>query len=126
MTRQGLSGDRCTAAASSPARADNVPAAQALFDQAKKAMAAHNYAEACPKLEESLRMQEAVGTLLNLADCYEQNMQLASAWAKFHEVAARAHRAGRADVEQMANDRVRQIQERLSFLTIVIPRDTVV
>src|SRR5450432_3403221 len=69
-----------TMAAPSFARADDSAAAQALFDQGKKAMAALNYAEACPKLEESYRLQEALGTLLNLADCYQRQGKLASAW----------------------------------------------
>jgi hypothetical protein len=43
--------------------------AQALFDQARKAMAAHDYAEACPKFDESYKVEQALGTLLNLAVC---------------------------------------------------------
>src|ERR1700685_1939228 len=83
-------------AGSTIAHADDSAAAQALFDQAKKAMAAHRYADACPKLEESLRLEEGVGTLLNLADCYEHEGKLASAWSKYIEVASKARAAGQS------------------------------
>jgi hypothetical protein len=105
------------------ARADDSAAAQALFDQAKKAMAAHHYSEACPKLEESLRLQEAVGTLLNLADCYEKEGKLASAWSKYLEVSTRARSAGQASRARIGRDRAAALAPKLSNLVIdVAPR----
>jgi hypothetical protein len=95
--------------------------AQQLFDQGRTLLQQGHLAEACSKFAASQQLAPSGGTLLNLADCYEKNGQLASAWAKFREVASRAQRAGRADVEQIANDRVKQIEPRLSFLTIVVP-----
>jgi hypothetical protein len=105
-------------AASPVARADDSAAAQALFDQAKKAMAAHRYAEACPKLEESLRLQEAVGTLLNLADCYEKEGKLASAWSRFLEVATKARAAGQSARARIGRDRAAALAPKLSNLVI--------
>jgi hypothetical protein len=105
-------------AVSAVARADDSAAAQALFDQAKKAMAAHRYAEACPKLEESLRLQEAVGTLLNLADCYEKEGKLASAWSKYLEVATKARAAGQAARARIGHDRAAALAPKLSNLVV--------
>jgi hypothetical protein len=105
-------------AVSSVARADDSAAAQALFDQAKKAMAAHRYPEACPKLEESLRLQEAVGTLLNLADCYEKEGKLASAWSRFLEVATKARAAGQLARARIGHDRAAALAPKLSNLVI--------
>jgi hypothetical protein len=109
-------------AALSLARADDAAAAQALFDQAKVAMAAHNYAEACPKLAESLRLQEALGTLLNLADCYEREGKLASAWSKFLEVSAKARAAGNAARARIGHDRAAALAPKLSTLVVDVPR----
>jgi hypothetical protein len=100
------------------ARADDSAAAQALFDQAKKAMAAHNYAEACPKLEESLRLQSALGTLLNLAQCYEFEGKLASAWGKYLDVSAKARAAGQAERARIGHDRAAALAPKLSNLAV--------
>ncbi len=108
-------------AASGIARADDSAAAQALFDQAKKAMAAHRYSDACPKLEESLRLQEAVGTLLNLADCYEHEGKLASAWSKYLEAASKARAAGQGARARLAHDRAASLAPKLSNLVVDVP-----
>jgi hypothetical protein len=107
--------------ASSFARADDSVAAQALFDQAKKAMGAHDYAEACPKLEESLRLQPALGTLLNLAQCYERQGKLASAWSKYLEVAAKARAAGQTERARIGHDRAAALAPKLSNLAVEVP-----
>jgi hypothetical protein len=110
-----------TLGTSAVARADDSAAAQALFDQAKKAMAVHEYAEACPKFAESFKLQEAVGTLLNLADCYEHEGKLASAWSKFLDVASKARVAGQAQRARIGRDRAAALAPKLSNLVVDVP-----
>jgi hypothetical protein len=105
----------------SSAHADNGAAAQALFDQGKKDLAAHDFAAACPKFEESYRLEPGLGTLLNLADCYEHDGKLASAWSKFLEVASKARAAGQAGRAQVAKERAAALGPRLSSLVITVP-----
>ena len=93
-------------------------AAEALFQDARKLMDAKRFNEACPKLAASHKLAPAVGTLLNLADCYERGGQLASAWARFHEAIALAQRLGRADREKTAKERADKLEPRLIKLTI--------
>ena len=59
--------------------ASDKAAAEALFDQGVRLMKQNNFAEACPKLEESDRIDPAVGTLLYLGECYERVGKTASA-----------------------------------------------
>jgi serine/threonine-protein kinase len=111
-----------TALPPSAARAQNAAnqaAAEALFDEGRAAMNAHNYAVACPKLFESNRLDTGIGTSLYLADCYEQNGQTASAWAEFREAAALAVK--NADPrEKVARVRAKALEPRLARLVITV------
>jgi hypothetical protein len=100
------------------AGAEDTVAAQALFDQAKKAMAAHQYEEACPKLEESYRLDPGLGTLLNLGDCYEHQGRLATAWGKFTELEARARAAGQESRSRIGKQRAAALAPKLSNLVV--------
>src|SRR2546430_16366957 len=91
----------CALTATSPARAGDPAAAQALFTEAKQLMAQGKYAEACPKFDESQRLDPGMGTLFHVGDCDEHLGKTASAWAAFLEVAAQAKAAG-----QPARERV--------------------
>ena len=107
---------------SSQGRADptDSAAAQALFDQGKQLMAASRFAEACPKLQESQRLDPALGTVLNLADCYEKAQRLASAWTTFVEAQGLAHTAGQAEAERVARERAAKLAPRVSKLLIEV------
>jgi hypothetical protein len=95
--------------------------AQALFDRGKKLMAERKYAEACPALEESQRIEARSGTLLNLADCYEKSGRLASAWSTFLEAATSAKASGNTEREQGARARATALAPQLSNLVITAP-----
>jgi hypothetical protein len=94
-------------------------AAESLFQEGRHAMDQKKYGDACPKFLASYKLSPAIGTLLNLADCYEKNGQLASAWARFHEAIALGQRLGRADREKTAKDRAEKLEPRLIRLTIL-------
>ncbi|HEX6274661.1 MAG TPA: hypothetical protein VFZ53_16580 [Polyangiaceae bacterium] len=105
-------------AAAEPAR--DPRAAEALFEAGRTAMEAGNYATACPKLEESYRLDPATGALFALARCHEKQGLFASAWVEFMEVAARANRERNAEREQSARNHARALEPRLSFLTVEV------
>ncbi len=65
--------------------------AEVLFNAGKNALAAGNFADACPKLAESQRKDPAIGTALYLAECYERSGKVASAWAEFRQAADMAN-----------------------------------
>jgi len=93
-------------------------AAQALFDEAKQLMASGQFAAACPRLEESQRIDGGVGTLLNLADCYEKTSRLVSAWSTFLDAASAAREAGQPAREQAARDRAAALAPRLPRIVV--------
>ena len=95
--------------------------AEALFDQGKAAMAAENYAEACPKFFESNRLDEGIGTSLWLADCYEKNGQTASAWAQFREAASLAVKGSDPREKVWRGSRAQALEKKLARLVVIVP-----
>ena len=59
--------------------------AEALFQQAAQLMDQKRFSEACEKFAASQELDSGLGTMLYLADCYEQAGRTASAWALFRE-----------------------------------------
>lgn len=106
------------------ARAQNADTAtaEALFEQGRELLRSGKVADACPKLAESERIESSTGTLLALAMCHEADDKLASAWAEFVSVEARARGENRADRERAAHERAQALRPRLSTLEIRVPR----
>lgn len=106
---------------SNVAYADSTAAtAQALFEQGRDLLRSGNADEACPKLAESERLEPATGTLLALAMCHEAQGKLASAWAEFTEVAARAAKDGQTERETHSRAKSTELKARLSTLEVQI------
>lgn len=92
-------------------------AAVDLFDAAQALIKKGKFAEACPKLAESYRLDPQLGALLHLADCLEKTGRIASANASFKDAVELAER--RADPRgQLAADRAKALEPRLSRLRI--------
>jgi hypothetical protein len=90
-------------------------------------MAEERYSEACPKFEESLRLDHGMGTQFNLAHCWEKLGRTASAWALFLDVAAAARAGNQPQRESAARERATALEARLARLRIEVPepsRDT--
>ncbi|MBX3187136.1 MAG: hypothetical protein KF819_08980 [Labilithrix sp.] len=101
-----------------PARANDPATAQTLFDQGRKLMAEERYAEACPKLEESQRLDPAGGTLLHLALCREHEGRIATAWAIYQDALAQAKRDARRDRAKIAQDRIDALGPKLPKMRV--------
>ena len=97
-------------------------AAEALFDQGLKLMRDGQYVEACKRLESSQAMDPAIGTMLYLADCYEKQGRIASAWALFREASSAARQSGQADRAEAGRQRADNLESQLSTLIIEVPQ----
>jgi hypothetical protein len=98
-------------------------AAEALFDQGVRLMKQNDFADACPKLEESDRIDPAVGTLLYLGECYERVGKTASAWATFREAASLATTSNQGDRARVAAARAQDLEPKLSRLSVELAPD---
>jgi len=114
----------CSAAllafAPATARADgaDVATADTLFREGRLAAEAGDYALACPKFEESYRLDPAAGTLLNLGDCEENRGQLGRAWKHFRQLYDRLPATD--DRKPIADARARAVELRAPKLRVVL------
>lgn len=102
------------------AQSESTVLAQSLFEEGRALMAAGKYAEACPKLEESQRLDPGGGTLLNLASCHEKQGRIATAWGEYNEAASIARRDGRTDREREATARIQALEPALRRASIAV------
>jgi hypothetical protein len=98
----------------------NKAAAEALFAEGRSLMAAGRCAEAIPKFQASQRLDPGAGTLLNLAECYEQTGKTASAWAEYREVVSMARTSGSSEREELAQQKAGALEGKLSRLAISV------
>jgi len=107
---------------SAAARADErTETAARLFREAKELVKAGKAAEACPKFEESHKLDPGAGTQFNLADCYEKTGKLASAWKLFVDLEGVLRRVDDTERADKARERARAIEGSVPRLTIVAP-----
>jgi hypothetical protein len=98
--------------------------AQALYDQAVSALDRKDFAGACPKLEEVVRLEPAgIGAKITLAECYEGAGKLASAATTYELAEAAAADAHQAERQKKAHDRAAALKPRLAHLTVTVPAE---
>jgi hypothetical protein len=116
LTWLGLLTLRVLGARAAFAQARDPAAGEALFQEGRRLMKAGDFAGACPKLEESLRLDPALGTLVNLASCEEERGRTATAWEHW-----------RAAADQLPSGDKRRVTAvaRATALEKVLPRLTV-
>ncbi len=103
--------------------APDLAGAEALFDEGKRLMDRGDFADACPKLAASLRLDVGIGTMLYLAGCEARLGRTATAWAQFREAAAIA--ASKHDArEKLARSRAARLEPRLSRLVVAVEEPT--
>lgn len=92
--------------------------AQALFDEARYLMEQKRYAEACPKLKESQRLDPGGGTALNLATCHELEGKTATALDEYHDALDFALRDRRDDREKIARTHIDKLEKEVPRITV--------
>lgn len=100
-----------------PSKADT-EAAQRLFDEGLSLMEARRYAEACPRLLQSQKLDPGMGTKFRLAECYEAAGLTGSSWRLYTEVAREARAAGREDRASQAAAKAEALKSKVPFVTL--------
>jgi hypothetical protein len=98
--------------------------AEVLFRQGRDLLAAGKIDEACRAFAESQKVEPTATTLTNLAGCYEQLGQLATAWGLFLDLERQTRTGSDATTTHLhglAVDRAAKLEPRISTLTINVP-----
>jgi hypothetical protein len=96
-------------------------AADALFELGKQAMAQNDFATACPKFEEVVRILPGkIGSLLKLAECYEAAGRVASAKTTY-DAAARAAKAADDPRASAAEEHSKSLAGRIPAIVVTVP-----
>jgi hypothetical protein len=104
---------------SAPAAAQHAEA-NLLFDEGRAAMARRDYLQAISKLEQSQQLDPAVGTLLNLAECYATLGRTASAWSVYRDATSLAATTKQLERERYAARKAQELEPQLSRLVVIV------
>ncbi len=111
----------CLLTGSADGQTSTSAVAEALFQEARELMRDGDFATACPKLEESQRLDPKGGTLLNLAVCHQRVGKKATAWTEYRQALAQAVREGRPKRVELARERLEELDSQLSRIVLVVP-----
>lgn len=104
--------------AAAPAHAQQESVAESLFRQAREEMKRGEPTVACPKFEESYRLDPSNGTLLNLALCQEALGNTATAWTKLRQFLDSAP-AGDSRLP-LAREKIAELEAALPWVRLVV------
>lgn len=101
--------------------AENLSRATQLYDEALPFLTKKDYATACPKLEEAVRLVSvAVGARLALSDCYEGQGKLASALSMAETSLSLASAGNQAERVELAKQRIQSLTPRVGRVNITL------
>ncbi|HEX7841359.1 MAG TPA: hypothetical protein VF469_27965 [Kofleriaceae bacterium] len=100
---------------------DTGATADQLLGEGRDLAKADRRAEACPRLEASLRDDPSLGARLDLAMCYQHVGKHARAWKLYRESVDLASAAGDVERRDYAQTSAAALEPHLARLTIVVP-----
>ncbi|MRG90699.1 tetratricopeptide repeat protein [Polyangium spumosum] len=98
--------------------------AEVLFRRGLELMDAGRFARACPMLEESRRLDPAMGTTFRLAECYEHTERLGEAFMLYQEVTSEARRRHAEERAAFARARLVALGPRVAVVNLIVPDET--
>ncbi|MDQ3366625.1 MAG: hypothetical protein M3680_14470 [Myxococcota bacterium] len=92
--------------------------AEALFTEGDELMRTGKTDAACDAFDASNRVEARAGTLIRLGECREKNRQLASAWSAYKDALTRVKDPKKRAI---ASAKVKELEPKLSYLTLTVP-----
>jgi len=110
-------------AGAAPSKSD-LEQARVLFERGRALVKDNDFEHACPLFEESQRLVPALGTELNLAQCWAEVGKLLAAKELYTSVLARATEARQQARVDLANDGLTALARRIPHLDIAVAGGT--
>lgn len=95
--------------------------AEALFVEANRLETAGRIDEACEAFEASNRIEPRAGTMIRLGQCREAQRRFASAWSAYKDSLTRVKDPNKRAI---AEAKVKELESRLSYLTVLVPDES--
>lgn len=100
------------------AHADERSDAARLFKEGQELMKAQRFADACPKFEDSQKLDAQLGTVLNLAFCREKLGSTWLSWLAYRDAELRADSVGKKDRADFARQHLADLEKNLPKLVL--------
>lgn len=97
-------------------------AAESLFREGRALADKGRFEEACDRFARSQELDPAVGTLLNLGECYERMEKVATAWLSYRRAMALAVTRNDERRANLARAAAARLEPRLALLVIASPK----
>jgi hypothetical protein len=104
--------------AAGAAHADDKSDAARLFKEGQELMKAQRFADACPKLEDSQKLDPQLGTVLNLGFCREKLGSTWLSWLAYRDAELRADAAGKRERVEFARQHLSDLEKSLPKLVL--------
>jgi hypothetical protein len=101
------------------AAADAKAKAEALFKEGRDLAKDGKWAAACPKFEESQKLDWAPGTQINIAVCHARIGKNAKAYGELVEALSIAEKTKRKDREKICRDELAALEPKIARLTVL-------
>ena len=106
--------------------AETRAAADALFREGRALVKEGKFAAGCAKLEGSQNLDPAPGTLLALADCFEKDGRLASAWSTWNDAVVLSRQRNDKRRMETAEDRAKKLEPKVPKLQVDVSSESAV
>lgn len=94
--------------------------AERLFREGQQLLEARNFGLACPKFEAAYKIDQKLGTLINLAFCHKEQGSIWYAWLEFREAEVKATELNRNDRKDFVRQRLTELEKDDTLAKVIV------
>lgn len=94
--------------------------AERLFREGQQLLEQRNFGLACPKFEAAYKIDQKLGTLINLAFCHKEQGSIWYAWLEFREAEVKATELNRNDRKEFVRQRLTELEKDDTLAKVIV------